>query len=111
MENWPRYATLGNGEPYPGWPITVSQQSNYGRTPTAWLPELVIGMENPVVQVFEKKSGELVYALRICGNRFQPGVFSDGEYVLKVGDPDADRWETRVFKASNSKDVPAVELP
>ena len=110
MENWPRYATVGDGEPYPGWPITVSQQSNYGRTPTAWLPELESGMENPVGQVFGKASGELVYALRIQGNRCQPGVFSDGEYTVKVGDPDADHWETRTFKASSKKDIPPVTL-
>lgn len=110
MENWPRYATVGKGEPYPGWPITISQQSNYGRTPAAWLPELVSGIENPVVQVYEQASGELVYALRISGNRFQPHVFAKGEYVVKVGEPDEDKWETRTIKASVTKDLPAVKV-
>lgn len=110
LENWPRYATKGNGLPYPGWPITVSQQSNYGRTPTAWLPELSSGAANPVVQVFEKESGALVYALRIKGTNFQPGVFAAGEYTVKVGDPDSDRWEVRTFEASANKKLPTVNL-
>jgi alkaline phosphatase D len=110
MENWPRYATVDNGEPYPGWPITVSQQSNYGRKPTAWLPELESKMDNPVVKVFKKDSGELVYALRINGKTFQPYIFEEGEYTVKVGDPDADQWEVRTFKSSAKKDLAPVKL-
>jgi hypothetical protein len=103
MANWPRYATLGNGIPYPGWPITINQTDNYGRKPTAWLPEINSTTANPVVQVFEKESGKLVYALRIKGNRFQPGVFAKGTYIVKVGNPDTDRWAVHTHEASPEK--------
>ncbi len=101
MANWPRYATLGNGSPYPGWPITIDQTDNYGRRPSAWLPEIKSAMENPVVQVFEKDSGKLVYARRIKGNRFKPGVFKEGLYTVKVGNPDTDQWTVRTVKTED----------
>lgn len=111
MANWPRHSTLGKGEPYPGWPVTVSQRSNYGRTPTVWLPEIIVsGEANPVVQVFEKKSGELVYALRIAGKHFQPGVFAEGTYVVKVGDPDTNEWIIRDVEATKKKDIAPIQL-
>jgi len=62
------------------------------------------------VKVYEKESGELVYALRIQGDRFQPHVFAEGEFVVKVGDPDKDLWETRTLRSSTKKDVPPVKL-
>lgn len=61
-------------------------------------------------QVYEKTADTLVYALRIRGDRFQPGVFSEGEYTVRVGDPDADRWESLTVKASTDKDLPRLEL-
>lgn len=110
MENWPRYASRGNGSPYDGWPVKVPQASNYARQPTAWLPEIVSGIANPVVKVYKKHDGELVYALRIKGNRFQPGVFADGEYEVKVGEPDKDQWKSETFKSSSSRDLPPFKV-
>jgi len=98
MANWPRYATVDNGAPYPGWPITINQTDNYGRTPTTWLPEITSVIENPVVRIFEKDSGKLVYALRIKGTRFRPGVFKEGLYEVKVGDPDTNQWTVHTVK-------------
>jgi hypothetical protein len=100
MANWPRYATVGKGSPYPGWPITIDQTDNYGRKPTAWLPEINSVIENPTVQVFEKKTGKLVYALRIKGKKFHPGVFAKGVYVVKVGNPDTDEWTVTTVEAT-----------
>ena len=61
---------------------------DYARKAAAHLPTLNIsGVKNPVVQVFEEKSGELVYALRLEGNKFQPHVFGPGKYTVKVGEP------------------------
>lgn len=110
MSNWPRYATQGNGSPYPGWPITVTQQDNYGRKPVAWLPEIVSGMTDPVVQIFNEETGELVYAIRISGNRFLPGVFDQGIYTIKVGDPDTGRWAVRTVEATLNPESSVIEV-
>ncbi|MEY2878235.1 MAG: hypothetical protein RLZZ15_615, partial [Verrucomicrobiota bacterium] len=40
------------------WPVTVAQLDNYARPPEAFLPTLKIsGAKNPVVQIYEEKSG------------------------------------------------------
>jgi len=94
--NWPRFADpTAGGKPYRGWPITVSQEDNYGRKAVAYLPQLEVkGMENAVVQVINEKNGEIEYSIRIKGDKWQPKVFEKGSYTLKIGDPDLNRWKT-----------------
>ena len=84
------------GDQFPGWPKTIRYTDNYGRKPVAHLPEIkVTGLKNPVFQVRNSKTGELVYALRIHGNAFRPPVFDKEEtYEVRVGEPDRDAWET-----------------
>ena len=96
LEAWPRWADPAtDGNPYPGWPVTFEQMENYGREPVGYLPRLEIsGMENPVVQVEDESSGEIVYTLRINGTSFEPMVFSDGSYTVRVGEPRSDNWNT-----------------
>ncbi len=88
FECWPRFSDVTNGgnAQFPGWPITVAMSDNDGRTPVAWLPELVFeGATNPVVQVIEENTGDILYAVRVTGSRFQPRVFSHGKYTVRVG--------------------------
>lgn len=88
FECWPRFAKVadGDGAQYPGWPITVSIDDNDGRKPVAWLPELVIrGAVNPVVQVIEDSTQDVLYTVRAPGDRFRPRVYSDGTHTVKVG--------------------------
>ncbi|MFO1094046.1 MAG: hypothetical protein U0992_12155 [Planctomycetaceae bacterium] len=40
---------------------------------------------NPVVQVIEESTGDILYTVRVQGNRFQPRVYSAGAHVVKVG--------------------------
>ncbi|MDO8540510.1 MAG: alkaline phosphatase D family protein [Opitutaceae bacterium] len=76
----------------PGWPVTVDMTTNYSRRATAHLPILEInGLKDPVVEVIEEKTGELVYALRIRGQRFQPHVFAPGKYTVKISAGDGRR--------------------
>lgn len=89
MECWPRNVdiTAPANKPYPGWPITISQFDNYARKPAAYLPTLKVGgATDPVVQVVEEKSGEIVYTVRIKGGEFRPPVFAPGAYTVRVGD-------------------------
>ena len=95
MECWPRFADPRDpktGAQYEGWPKTIGQLDNYARTPAAWLPTLqVTGMADPVVQVTDEATGEVVYTLRIRGTSFRPKVFKEGAYTVKVGEPGTDR--------------------
>ena len=97
MECWPRYADPSNPDEkqYPGWPKTISQLDNYGRRAVAYLPTVKLsGMTDPVLQVIDEASGEIVYTLRIKGASFRPRVFRDGVYTLKVGEPGTDKMKT-----------------
>ncbi|OYV96347.1 MAG: hypothetical protein B7Z73_00910 [Planctomycetia bacterium 21-64-5] len=100
LEVWPRYVDptdASTGGQYAGWPIVVKQTDNYARRPTAFLPTLEVkGMSQPVV-VVRDASGELVYALRIAGSEFRPGVFAAGEYQVGIGEPGTARWKTMML--------------
>ena len=80
-------------EPYEGWPVTRTQQDQYGRAARAWLPTIVVsGAEHPVVQVVDEATGDVVYTLRIRGQRFTPKVFKPGVYTVRVsGQPGPER--------------------
>ncbi|TWU64611.1 metallophosphoesterase family protein [Crateriforma conspicua] len=88
FECWPRYADVRDGDSaqYPGWPVTFSMMDNDGRDVFGHLPELIFeGFNDPVVQVINDADGEVLYTLRIQGNRFRPHVFSQGSYTVKAG--------------------------
>ena len=88
-ECWPRHVDVSKPKApqYPGWPITIKQEDNYGRTPHGYLPTIAVsGMTDPVIQVVDEKTDEVVYTLRIKGQTWQPKVFADGTYTVVVGD-------------------------
>ena len=79
---------------YAGWPHTVDQIDNDGRARFGTLPMVNApdGVENPVVIV--ERDGDVIYSIRARGASFKPFVFEDGTYTVRIGDPDADVWET-----------------
>ncbi|HAR36416.1 MAG TPA: hypothetical protein DCR87_05865 [Acidobacteria bacterium] len=80
--------------PYPGWPVAFSQLENDGRQPVAYLPLLQFkGITDPVVQVVDEKTQELVYSLRIKGTEFRPPVFRAGSYTIRCGEPGTSHWK------------------
>ncbi|MEC7725813.1 MAG: hypothetical protein VYD05_09890, partial [Planctomycetota bacterium] len=85
-EVWPRMVDVKAGaQPYEGWSVTRTQQDQYGRAARAWLPTIVVsGAEHPVVQVVDEATGDVVYTLRIRGQRFTPKVFKPGTYTVHV---------------------------
>ena len=98
FECWPRFST---GAQFPGWPITVRNEANDGRTPAAWLPELTFaGASDAVVQVIDESSGEILYTLRTRGTRFQPHVYAQGTYTVKTGRDRPDGPSLTGLKAS-----------
>jgi len=101
MECWPRFVDVTRPEArqFDGWPVTFKQEDNYGRKAMAWLPTLEIsGQKDPVVQVVDDYSGEVVYTLRIKGQTYRPKVFRAGTYTVKVGEGPAQK----VFKGIQS---------
>jgi hypothetical protein len=99
-------------EPYEGWPVTRSQQDQYGRAARAWLPTLVVtGAEHPVVQVVDEATGDLVYTLRIRGRRFTPKVFKPGVYTVRVsGQPGPVKMFEGVVASSAPDEQPALKV-
>ncbi len=88
FECWPRFSKVADGDQaqFPGWPITVSMESNDGRKVAGWLPELVFeNGANPVVQVVEDATGDVLYTVRAHGGRFHPRVYSTGKHSIKLG--------------------------
>jgi alkaline phosphatase D len=86
-------ATSSTAAQFEGWPRTISQTDNYGRKPAGYLPEIQVeGLSDPVVQVIDEVSGEIVYTLRIQGDRFRPKIFRRwGTYTVRVSDPESSR--------------------
>lgn len=108
IECWPRYVDPkdpSTGAQYAGWPITITQQDNYGRTAQAWLPTLEIeNLSDAVVEIIDEAQDELVYALRIKGNSFDPKVFQKGKYTIRVAEPETGKLkEMKGVQASVSK--------
>ena len=98
MESWRFLADLKNpqkADQHPGWPLTISQFDNYGRKAVAYLPTLKInGEPDPVVEIFNQKTGDLEYSVRIKGNEFDPKVFSNDAFSIRIGYPEKDLWKT-----------------
>ncbi|UCG88961.1 MAG: alkaline phosphatase D family protein [Gemmatimonadota bacterium] len=96
LEAWPRWADpVAGGSPYYGWPVVFSQTDNYGRAAVGYLPILeVAGLDNPVVQVLNERSGEVVYTIRISDASFVPWVFDIGPHTVVVGEPGTDSMRT-----------------
>ncbi|NNE34258.1 MAG: hypothetical protein HKN13_03415, partial [Rhodothermales bacterium] len=89
-EAWPRWADPAidaDAKQYPGWPVTVSIESNYGLEAVGYLVTLAIdGLDDPVVQVLKQSTGEILYTRRIRGNWFRPPVFDASDrYTVSVG--------------------------
>ena len=110
---WPRFEdpTDPSSEEYPGWPFTINQMDNYNRKAIGWLPTIKTDIQEPVVKVFNEDTGELIYALRIKGNTFDPPVFKQGSYKMEVGDPDLGNFKTfNGLKPTKTKDSKTIQV-
>ncbi len=88
FECWPRFCDVQNGddEQFPGWPITVNQEANDGREVAGYLPEYVFSDgKDYVMQIVDEANGEVLYTIRSQNGRFQPKVYSNGRYTVKIG--------------------------
>ncbi|MEM7010189.1 MAG: hypothetical protein AAF585_01795 [Verrucomicrobiota bacterium] len=87
MECWPRNVDITDPatEQYPGWPRTISQFDNYN--PPSWgqLGELTFDVEDPVVQLVDAESDEILYTVRVNGKTFAPGAPKGKSFIVKAG--------------------------
>ena len=94
---------------FPGWPRTINYQQNYGRKAVANLPTLEFkGLTNPVVQVIDEATNEIIYTLRVRGTKFTPKVFKKGTYTVRAGDQDSGNM--KVLKGIKSDAVDTIKL-
>jgi alkaline phosphatase D len=104
MECWPRFANPATDKQFDGWPIKINQNDNYGREPFGYLPTLTFtDYQDPVVQVINQLTGEMIYSLRINGNEFTPKVFENSTYSIRYGEPDTNTWKEIKNLKVNSK--------
>ena len=105
IECWPRGtdpAQDPNGQ-YEGWPVTLRPQALSSERGGASLPELqVVGLVNPVVQILDTETGDVVYTLRVRGTTFRPRVPAAGRYTVRVGD--GLRWFKTVSEVATIAD-------
>jgi hypothetical protein len=89
IECWPRNVdpiTNPSGQ-YDGWPIDISQEDNYARKAIGYLPEIQVkGAKMPLLQLYNEKSGELEYSMRIKEGSFKAKVFSKDSYMVNLTD-------------------------
>ena len=87
MECWPRNVDITGdvNQQYPGWPRTISQFDNYD--PLSWgtMKEYQFDYPNPVIQLIDNKTNEILYTVRIEGNSFAPHAPVDKEFTIKAG--------------------------
>ncbi len=114
FECWPRFCNVKDGDKaqFPGWPISASVDSNDGRTVAGYLPELAFSsLNNPVVQVIEQASGDVLYTVRVQGNRFQPRVYKAGAYTVKYGANKPDGGSLPDLSSGEKGDGRTVAVP
>ena len=112
FECWPYSADVTRpGSQMETWPVTVGQLENYSRKAVAHLPELrFAGVGQPLVEVIEEKSGELVYLLRPKGGSFRPHVFAPGKYTVRVSEPESGRTRSLKGLEASAGSAPALEV-
>ncbi len=112
MECWPRFSNPDSDDQFPDWPITISMYDNYGRKSAAWLPELKFkGMEQPVVQIVDDSTDEIVYTVRATPKSFRPKVFKQGKYTIVAGEPEKDEMKRfSGISAVKSTDDRSIEI-
>lgn len=88
VECWPRFSDAKQGDQaqFPGWPMNFAMRDNDGRKIEGYLPELQFqSLNEPVVQVMDDTSKEIMYTVRIDGQKFAPPVYATGTYSIRYG--------------------------
>ncbi len=94
-EAWPRWIHPDDKDAhqYTGWPVTVTQESNYGREAAGWLPPIdVQGLDEPVLTLVDETHMDTVYTLRLSSLPYRTKVFdATSSYTVILGDQSTHR--------------------
>ncbi len=105
MECWPRNVDITDPKTsqYPGWPKTISQFDNYN--PTSWgkAGEIAFNVADPVVEVTDELSKEVLYTVRIKGKTFRPHLPKGMTFTLKAGRNASDQTVATRLKVGSDK--------
>lgn len=105
MECWPRNVDITDPKTsqYPGWPKTISQFDNYN--PTSWgkAGEIAFNVADPVVEVTDELSKEVLYTVRIKGKIFRPHLPKGKTFTLKAGRNASDQTVGTRLKVGSDK--------
>ena len=105
MECWPRNVDITDPKTsqYPGWPKTISQFDNYN--PTSWgkAGEIAFNVADPVVEVTDELSKEVLYTVRIKGKTFRPHLPKGTTFTLKAGRNASDQTVATRLKVGSDK--------
>lgn len=111
-ECWPRVQDLSQpgAKQFPGWPVVIPQIDNYN--PPSWgkLGELTFNRENPVVQIIDTDTQEVLYTLRIQGKKFTPHAPKGRNFTIKAGIHNADTVIVETSSVSKHKPM-MITLP
>jgi hypothetical protein len=69
---------------FPGWPVTFNSRDNDGRKPVGHI-DYETDLRNPVVQVINEKTQEILYTRRILQSKGKLPVYSKDPHTIKVG--------------------------
>jgi hypothetical protein len=87
---WPRWAAPQDG-PYEGWPITITQEENYGRKRVGLLKTIEVDGETRVA-LFRESDNGMVYTLKPKAGPFEVFVFEKDEtYRLELEDASGEK--------------------
>jgi len=107
FEAWPRFGAVSgpDARQFDGWPITFKMNENDGREVKGHLATLKTKTANPVVQVVRESDGEILYTVRVQGHTFQPRVYEEGSYTVRIGKDKPDAKTLEGMKTSDSGEV------
>jgi len=111
MECWPRNVDITDPKTsqYPGWPKTISQFDNYN--PSSWgkAGEITFNVADPVVEVTDEVSKEVLYTVRIKGKTFRPHLPKGATFTLKAGRNASDQTVATKLKVGSDKQSITLE--
>lgn len=113
-EAWPRWVDPDADDAflYPGWPVTIHQEDNYGREVAGYLPPLAIsGMSDPVITIVDETSQDTLYTVRISGQSYRAKVFDASHtYSAHIGNQADSTVHLSLLRVAERRDAPPIPV-